>query len=77
MKILPVGSELFQADRQTGQNYDAFRNFANVPKNCCTSGSNLASDHSVLILKPMKYQFPSDATDLMQMSIVVTVSFSS
>jgi len=40
MKILPVGTELFNADRQTDGETDltklpvAFRNFANMPVNC-------------------------------------------
>jgi hypothetical protein len=37
MKILPVGTELFHADRQTETDMTklivAFRNFANAPKN--------------------------------------------
>ena len=37
-KILPVGAELFHADRQTDMTklIDAFRNFANAPKNAQT-----------------------------------------
>jgi hypothetical protein len=35
MKILPVGAELFHADRRTGMMklIDAYRNFAKAPKN--------------------------------------------
>ena len=64
MKTHPMGSELFQADGRTRWNHDAFRNFVNAPRNCCTSGPNLAKVIGfVLILKPMKCQFQSDATD--------------
>ena len=64
MKTHPMGSELFQADGRTIWNHDAFRNFVNAPRNCCTSGPNLAKVIGfVLILKPMKCQFQSDATD--------------
>jgi len=33
MKIRPVGAEFFYLDGRTDRNREAFRNFANTPKN--------------------------------------------
>jgi len=63
MKIHPVGSELFQADRRTTQNYDAFRNLENAPKSCCTSAPNLAT---VIILCTFWSQWNTNSNQMPQ-----------
>jgi len=56
MKILPVGDEVFRADRRTEGQTDmprltvAFRNFANVPKICITRSHMLCAFHKILRL---------------------------
>ena len=57
-KIHPVGSELFQADGWTRRNWVTFRNFANAPKTCCTSGPRLATVIILFSFEASEIQIP-------------------